>query len=81
MTRDEAIERGRHAEKLLKDPLLSEAFEMAREAYRKEWLAAEDRDEQFKAWAGTHATFAVEKQLRRIISDGEYALAEARKAE
>lgn len=64
---------GKHAEHLVADEVFQRALEMAREEATKEWLESEEREAQFAAWAKHHAISAVEKQLRRIISDGQHA--------
>lgn len=73
MDRDEKINRGEAARRLLLEPLLVEAFEKLDAAYIKAWR--ESNDDKVKEYChfGTKAVAAMRRHLEIIISTGEIA--------
>jgi hypothetical protein len=69
----EALERGREARRILDSEVYAEAVDSARARAVEEWQATMDPQEQYAAWAKARALSAVADELRRIISEGEYA--------
>lgn len=72
------VEKGQHAERLLEDSVLQEAFERAGESYIRVWMDAETTEERENAHHRMRALAEVEKQLRVMVSE---AIAEATLAE
>lgn len=69
MTPEQRLERANHAEKLLKDPLLVEAFEAARTKYLETFENAPVRDHE-----GVHEIHLMLKLLRDVKSHIEQAV-------
>lgn len=70
---DDAIRRASQADKLLNDPILTEAFEKLRETYTQAWLDSgyEDVERREKSFRMVHAVNALESQLVEIVNNGK----------
>lgn len=78
MTLEAEVERGQRAQHLLDDPLLTEAFDLVRQAIHERWEAAPIRDQE-----GAHELKLqlkllndVRANLEQALSDGKLAAAE-----
>lgn len=73
MDRDEKINRGEAAKRLLSEPLLMEAFDKLDAAYIKAWR--ESNDDKVKEYChfGTKAVAAMRRHLELIIQTGDMA--------
>lgn len=71
----EAIARGEEAMRLLSGPVFAEAFDAAIDLFVEEWRKSkpEETSKRELAWAKLQGLDEVRRQLRRIISQGEYA--------
>jgi hypothetical protein len=69
----QAVERGREAAGILGSETWKEAFRMAREEYHTRWIGTNDREEQYQAWAQTRALEDIERQLRKLVSQGQHS--------
>ena len=67
------LARGAEADRLLAGPIFKEAFDEARAKFIDEWERAESTDRREYAHAKVTALTEVQRQLRRIVSQGEYA--------
>ena len=67
------VSRGREANKLLNGKLFPEIMAEARVAFQEEWEAAQDLAHREMCWAKVAGLGEMERQLRRILNEGEYA--------
>lgn len=67
------VNRGREASKLLNGRLFPEIMDEARQAFIEEWAAAEDTQRREMCWAKVAGLDEIERQLRRVVNEGEYA--------
>ena len=67
------VARGAEASRLLAGPIFKEAFESAHALFVAEWEQAESTARREYVHAKVTALVEVQRQLRRIVSQGEYA--------
>lgn len=67
------IARAEEARRLLNGPIFEEAFEEARTIFVDEWIGAQGAVEREACHAKVIGLIEVQRQLRGIISRGEYA--------
>lgn len=74
------VDRGQHAERLLKDPLLSQSFELVREAIIAKWEATplRDRDGAHELKLMLKLLGDVRANLEQALTDGKLAAEELR---
>ena len=73
LSREERINRGLEAKRLLGHELFQEALLKVREAAVTAWEESDDPAVHAKCWAVRRAVSEVENELRTIINDGEVA--------
>jgi len=73
LTNEQKVARGRHAEALLTDELLNEAFTTATQANIDAWMEAEDPQVRERAWYMVRALAEVRGALLGIVTGGQYA--------
>ena len=75
---EQDIARGNRAEILLKDSLLSEAFDHLRTEYLKAWetTAARDTDARERLWQAVQIVGKVRTHLQSVVNDGKVARAD-----
>lgn len=76
MDRDEKIQRGEAAKRLLQEPLLTEAFDKLDAAYVKAWRENDDEKVQAYCRFGTKAVAALKRHLELAIQTGDIATRE-----
>jgi hypothetical protein len=65
--------RAEEAHRLLHGDVMQEAFAKARSVFMTEWEAAEDTQRREMCWAKVAGLNEVQRQLRRVLGEGEYA--------
>lgn len=75
----DTIERGEHAQRLLDDPVLSEAFELAGASFIRDWMNGETTEEREEAHHKQAALAEVEKALRIFVSEAVAEVENARR--
>lgn len=73
LSRDERKRRGDHAERLLRDALLLEAFAAARDRFIEEMIEEEDETARTRAWAKLRGLAEARKTLFAWLQDGAVA--------
>lgn len=71
--RAELIARAEEASRLLNGAVCAEVFEAVYRIFVAEWEGTEDQQKQLKCWAKVAGLREVQRQLRRIVAQGEHA--------
>ncbi len=69
LSKPELMTRGEEAHRLLQDPI----FDEIREQFIKEWEQSDSTPDREMCWAKVVGLGEVQRQLRRVISQGEQA--------
>ena len=78
MSPEEKVTRASHAEQLMRDDLLTEAFEKIEAAYVNAWKASRVGDKEARefAYSMVSAVALVRRQLVGVIQEGQLAVAD-----
>jgi len=81
MNLEKDLERGARAERLLADPLLTEAFSLVEQAIHEAWAAVPIRDHEaaHELKLQMHLLRSVRGNLEQALSDGKLAAEEVRR--
>lgn len=72
-SRGALIARAEEASRLLHGPVFTDAYAATRELFITEWLEATTVQSRELCWAKVAGLAEVQRQLRRIVGDGEHA--------
>lgn len=72
-SRAELIARAEEASRLLDGAVGKGVFQSAYDSFVVEWEATEDPQKQLRCWAKVAGLREIQRQLHRIVADGEHA--------